>query len=405
MVSSTIDHMVAVTVFLAATLLFIGLFNQTIQTAIIYQRHRATATKASDLLDNMLLSPGSPINWGQTDVTPTVFGVQDPEFTQYHISPYSLMRLQSSVGTPVYYNVTGQYYSNVTVGDRNFMLVPYSSALNYSVATKLLGINNTYGFQLTLTPIVTVSIQETSPSPLTLEVTATGVGFPLSQATISYCFLKVDPSGPESPSYDISFGTVTADNTGSVTINIPGVASDDAYAFIAYARTGGLVGMGYTERTTDGEYVVPFVDSMENGSVLLAHSYNVQTDGDPEASVFYTATYVLLTEDFTLREMPLITEKEHVVYGHGSDQTYGNLTIPTHNPGILVIPYKTTGNNVHGVVLMPWGINALAFPVTFGGDPSKQEWVATDMRQVMVGGIAYQAKIAVWSLEGYQVVG
>ena len=57
MVSSTIDHMIAITVFLAATLLFIGLFNQTIQTAVIYQRHRATATKASDLLDNMLLSP------------------------------------------------------------------------------------------------------------------------------------------------------------------------------------------------------------------------------------------------------------------------------------------------------------------------------------------------------------
>ena len=54
MVSSTVDHMVAITVFLAATLLFIGLFNQTIQTAVIYQRHRATATKASDLLDGML---------------------------------------------------------------------------------------------------------------------------------------------------------------------------------------------------------------------------------------------------------------------------------------------------------------------------------------------------------------
>jgi hypothetical protein len=45
----------------------------------------------------------------------------------------------------------------------------------------------------------------------------------------------------------------------------------------------------------------------------------------------------------------------------------------------------------------------LGFPVLFGGDPSLQEWVATDMRQVTVGGIAYQANIAVWSLEGYQV--
>jgi hypothetical protein len=395
--------MVAVTVFLAATLLFIGLFNQTIQTAVIYQRHRATATKASDLLDGMLLSPGIPIDWGQTDVDPTGFGLQDPEFTQYKISPYSLMRLRSSVGNPVYYNVKGQYYSNVTIGDRNFMLVPYSLALNYSAATRLLGINNTYGFQLTLTSIVSVSIQETSPSPLTLKVTAAGVGFPLSGATISYCFLKVDPSGPESPSYDISFGTVTADDTGSATINVPGVASDDSYAFIAYARTGGLVGMGYTERTSYGEYVVPFIDSMENGRVLLAHSYNVQTDGDPDAAVSYNATYVLLTEDFTLREMPIITQGGTVVYRNGSDQTYGNLTIPTHNPGILVLPYK--GNNGDGITLMPWGISALAFPVTFGGDPTQQEWVATDMRQITIGGIAYQAKIAVWSLEGYRVIG
>ena len=142
MVSSTVDHMIAVTVFLAATLLFIGLFNQTIQTAVIYQRHRATATKASDLLDGMLLSPGIPVNWGQTNIDPTGFGLQDPEFTQYKISPYSLMRLRSSIGEPVYYNATGQYYSNVTMGDRNFMLVPYNLALDYSTATRLLGINN-----------------------------------------------------------------------------------------------------------------------------------------------------------------------------------------------------------------------------------------------------------------------
>jgi hypothetical protein len=403
MVSSTIDHMVAVTVFLAATLLFIGLFNQTIQTAVIYQRHRATATKASDLLDNMLLSPGIPVNWGQTDGDPTGFGLQDPEFTQYKVSPYSLMRLRSSVGEPVYYNATGQWYSNVTMGDRNFMLVPYSLALEYSTATRLLGINNTYGFQLTLTPIVTVSIQETSASPLTLKVTATGVGFPLSYATISYCFLKVGVQGG-SPNYEISFNTTTADDTGSANINIGGVAAGDAYALIVYARQSGLVGVGYHERVDAAKkYVIPFIDSFEDGLVLLAHSYDVHYGGPPESAVFYNATFVLLTEDFTLREMPITQEKTQIVYGHGSDKTYENVTIPTYNPGILVITY--TSNNEDGVVLMPWGMSSLAFPVVFGGDPSKQEWVATDMRQVMVGGIAYQAKIAVWSLEGYQVVG
>jgi hypothetical protein len=50
-------------------------------------------------------------------------------------------------------------------------------------------------------------------------------------------------------------------------------------------------------------------------------------------------------------------------------------------------------------------MSSLAFSTTFGGDPSQQEWVVTDMRHVTVGGIAYQAQIAVWSLEGYQVIG
>jgi len=406
MVSSTVDHMIAVTVFLAATLLFIGLFNQTIQTAVIYQRHRATATKASDLLDNMLLSPGIPVNWGQTDIDPTGFGLQDPEFTQYKMSPYSLMRLRSSVGDPVYYEATGQWYSNVTIDERNFMLVPYNLALDYSTVTRLLGINNTYGFQLTLTPIVSVSIEETQlANSLKLDIEVSGVGFPLSYATLSYCFLKVGIKGND-PYYDISFNTVTADDTGSRSITLDYVDEDDSYAFIVYARTGGLVGMGFHQRTNDdGDFVVPFIDSFEDGKVLLAHSYNVHEDAHPEATVFYNATYVLLTEDFTLREMPVTTDGNKVVYGHGTDQTFGNLTIATHNPGILIITYKTQGVNQNGVVLMPWGMSSLAFPVTFGGDPSKQEWVATDMRHVTVGGIAYQAQIALWSLEGYQVVG
>jgi hypothetical protein len=406
MVSSTIDHMVAVTVFLAATLLFIGLFNQTISTAVTYQRHRAIATKASDLLDGILLSPGIPINWGQTDGAPTGFGLQDPEFTQYQVSPYSLMRLRSSVGDPVYYSVTGQWYSNVTMGDRNFMLVPYNLALNYSVAARMLGINNTYGFHLTLTPIVSVSIKDTQlpNSTLKLDIGVSGIGFPLSYATISYCFLKVESHGNDPYCY-ISTGTVTADDTGSRSINIENMEANDSYAVIVYARTGGIVGMGFHERTNDnGDYVVPFIDSFEDGRMLLAHSYNVQADSHPESTVFYNATYVVLTEDFTLREMPVIMDGDKVVYGHGTDQTFGNVTISTHNPGILVVSYKTQGN-YDGVSLMPWGISSLAFPVTFGGDASQQEWVATDMRQVTIGGIAYQAQIAVWSLEGYQVNG
>jgi hypothetical protein len=70
----------------------------------------------------------------------------------------------------------------------------------------------------------------------------------------------------------------------------------------------------------------------------------------------------------------------------------------------LIITYKKSTVE-GGLVMMPWGVSSLAFPVVFGGDPMTQEWVATDMRQVMVGGVTYQATLALWSLEGYQVIG
>jgi hypothetical protein len=404
MVSSTVDHMIAVTVFLAATLLFIGLFNQTIQTAVIYQRHRATATKASDLLDNMLLSSGIPINWGQTDIDPTGFGLQDPEFTQYRISPFSLMRLNSATGTPVYYYKTGSSYSNITIGSKNFLLVSNTSAITYSSALRLLGINNTYGFQLTMTPIVTVEVTEdNAANPLRLSLDVQGTGFPLANAEITYCLITVSLQGAY-PSYNSNYGIEYTDEQGSATLVFNEVTSDSvSYAFIVYAHLGGLVGVGYYERvSSDHEYVIPFIDNLSEGRILIAHSWDVHSYDPPVAEVKYNASFVFLAEDYTLREMPLEHSAGHVNYGDGSP--YEVVNIPTDNPGILIITYKKSAHE-GGVVMMPWGISSMAFPTVFGGDPTQQEWVATDMRQVTVGGIAYQAKIAVWSLEGYQVIG
>jgi hypothetical protein len=414
MAGSTIDHLVSLMVFLGAILLFISLFNQTLQTAILYQRHRNFATKCSDLLDNILLNPGyplewegaQPIEWGKLNCTPTGFGLQDPEFTQYRLSPYSLMRLLSSTGTPVYYNATGLYYSNITMGDRGFLLVPYTLTLNYSTATKLLGINNTYGIQLSITPIISISIKESQISnTLTLKVSALGMGFPLSNAAVSYCFLRVNEQGGQSsPSYAISFNTAYTNDEGVAVLTFQNVSASTSYAFIVYAHISGLIGIGYYDRVFDKQYVIPFIDSFEEKRVLLAHSYDVHYFGPPVSAVFYNATFVLLTEDFTLREMPLGEGKvDKVVYGHGSEKTYKNITIPTYNPGILIISYQS--NNGYGVVLMPWGISSMAFPVSFGEDPLGKEWVATDIRQALVNNIAYQAKLALWSLQGYQVIG
>jgi hypothetical protein len=407
MTGVTIDHIVSLAVLLAAILLFVGLFNQTIQTAILYQSHRYLATKCSDLLDNMLLNSGSPLDsvnsafWGRTNSTPTTFGLQDPEFTQYELSPFSLMRLNYSLGNPIYYPITKMYYSGATTGFGKSLLVPSNEAVNYSTVAGLLGINGTYGFSLTLAPIVTVSINPTQITPpLSLTVTVTGNGYPLANANVSYCLVNVTGQA-QYPSYSITSGTATTNSQGQAFLIFPGFdGTRTSYAIVAYARSSGLVGAGdYENILYNNNYPVPFIGDFSNGSVLLANSADVY--GGSSNTIAYNATFVLLSQDFTLREMPLSN-----ITGNISPGTYGNIAIPTNNtgiPGILVITYEKDQAD-SGIVLMPWGISSMSFPVVFGANPLAKDWVATDTRLVTVSGVSYQAKLALWSLQGYQVV-
>jgi hypothetical protein len=90
--------------------------------------------------------------------------------------------------------------------------------------------------------------------------------------------------------------------------------------------------------------------------------------------------------------------------GHDPQHAYDTLTIGTSNPGIIITTYRKSAQET-GIVVTPWGLSSLAFPMTFGGDLSNRSWIATDLRQVRISGIAYQAKLSVWSISGYQVNG
>jgi hypothetical protein len=393
---------VAVTVLLAAILLFIGLFNQTIQTAIIYQRHRYLATKCSDTLDNILLNPGIPPSWGLNSANPTGFGLQDPEFTQYKLSPFSLMRLDS--GLNVTYSTDGRNYSYTTTGFGQSLLVSHDQVVDPKTAASLMGINGSYDFSLTMTPIVNVSISEKQTNPLNVIVKVAGSGYPLANSNISYCFIKNTGTGSQYPSYMIQCNATTTDSLGTASLNLGTYdQTRESYALIAYARTSGLVGVGSYQhfRYTDS-YPTPLVSSFASGKILIAHSRDIVNSSSP-LPITYNATFVILTQDFTLREMPLENATERI--GKANPGTSGTMTIQTDNPGILVVSYmKDNSSDSSGIVLMPWGTSSMAFPTTFGDDPKYNEWVTTDIRQVTVGNIAYQAKLALWSLEGYQVV-
>ena len=403
MAGATIDHIVALIVLLAALLLFVGLFNQTIQTAILYQSHRNLATECSDLLDSMLLNPGSPLDsanttfWGITNSTPTIFGLQDPEFTQYELSPFSLMRLNYSSGSPLYYPMTKMYYSNLTVGFGKSLLVPFNEVVNYSTVTGLLGINGTYGFSLTISPILTVNISPVQATPLNLAVTVTGNGYPIANANVTYCLVNVTGQA-QYPSYSITSGTSLTNSQGQAFLSFPGFnGTQTSYALIAYASSSGLVGEGdYENILYNNNYPVPLIGDFSSGRLLFANSANVY--GGNNQTIAYNPTFVLLDQDFNLREMPLSN-----VTGSISQGTYSNVVIPTNNTGILVVTYEKDQNN-SGIVLMPWGVSPLSFPVVFGANPLAKEWVTTDTRLVTVGGVSYQAKLELWSIQGYNVV-
>ena len=391
-------------------MLFVSFFGQSIQTAIIYQQHQGTALKCSDLLDNMLLNPGSPSSWGQSDVAPASFGVQDPEFTQYQLSAFSLMRLAMSGDTVEYYKTPNIYYTSYSPSSGAVLVTSNAYSLNYSEALMLLGVNGTYGFQLSLTPDVNVSITEThASSPLTLAITATGAGFPFSGATVNYCLIQVTLGQSEAqyPSYVMLNGTTTTNQQGMASLSFPQVSnSNQIYAFVAYASLDGVVGVGYHTRVSESDQsIVPILQDMSSQTVVLAHSYDLNNSNAPTASLQYNATFVISTQDNTLTELSL----------NGSAQSYGlltsgkgnptqNVTLPTCSTGILIVTYQESSSQ-GGVILMPWGVDALAFPVSFGGNPEQQEWVATDLRQVMIGDVTYQAKLSVWSDTQMQVIG
>jgi hypothetical protein len=408
--AASIDHLVSLIIFVSAIMLFIGMFSQIIRTGIDYQQHKAIAAKCSDLLDNMLLSPGIPPNWGQLSSSPEGFGLQAVEFTQYRLSPFSLMRLRSNTGTPVTYSMTNQTYSNITMGFGQSLLVPYNEALDYSTASKLLGVNGTYGFSLTLTPIVNVAISLKQSNPLILSVSASGTGFPLANAEVDYSLVTVDTHGGGAyPDYIISTGATTTDTAGSASVSLGINHNSTSYAFLASVHLSGLTGIGYFEHVTyPTDYIVPFIGSTEDKTALLAHSYDVTSQGNASAAIHYSATFLVLSEDYTFNEMPITNETGGTTgllnSGQDPDHAYDTITIGTSNPGILVVAYSKSAQET-GIVVMPWGLSSLAFPMTFGGDPKNTSWVATDLRQVMVNRIAYQAKLSVWSLVGHQVNG
>jgi hypothetical protein len=174
----------------------------------------------------------------------------------------------------------------------------------------------------------------------------------------------------------------------------------ETYAVVVYSRLSGLLGLGYyTHKTFDqGAGIMPFVVDYEAGEAYLAHSWDVHDQGVPVPDYKYNATFFILTDDFDFVTWPIENSTGGLNYG---SKNYASTALPVGHPGFLLVTYLSGGS--FGVSLMPWGIGTLAVSTVFGANPPGNAWTATDVRQVVVDQMAYQARITCWSLKGYQI--
>ena len=279
--------------------------------------------------------------------------------------------------------------------------MPVSESVDYATASRLLGVNGSYGFQLSITPTLKITISEIKLDPLMLEVKVEGPGFPLSGATLNYLLYWVYVADDQR-FFNVTSASAQTDSVGVVSLDFsddPYVDGSKAYTIIVNVHFSGLQGVGYRTRetTTNAGNIMPFVESFENGSILLAHKWGKNDPEGSSAALHFNATFFVLSDDFELSRMQNWTGL--VNYGQG--KPFYRIHIPTSSMGFLIVT-SWTGND-YGMIIMPWGISTLGFSVLFGGNPAGNVWAATDLRQVTVDQMAYQAQIICWSLQGYQV--
>jgi hypothetical protein len=280
--------------------------------------------------------------------------------------------------------------------------------INYSIASTLLGINGTYGFQLSLTPTVNISIAEISTSPLKLSLNVIGTGFPLANATVNYLLIpiSVGASYPNFQTISNQVGSNITDVTGSTSVTFPNfsLTPNQTYAFVAYAYLDGITGIGYYQHSPVGnQRIEPFLNPLSTQNVTLAHSDDIPNNSTTATTLYYNSSFILESQSYALQQTSIGSSNTFGSVTSGTGNEPVSISIGSYTPGILVIAYSNAGNN--GVVMMPWGFSSLCFPLKFGGNPINQGWVSTDMRQVQINGVSYQAKLSLWSIQNNQGVG
>jgi len=131
----------------------------------------------------------------------------------------------------------------------------------------------------------------------------------------------------------------------------------------------------------------------------LANSNDVPTTSPSASTLYYNSTFILESENYAFEQASIGGSASSGSVTSGSGNPPVSLAMGGYTQGILIVAYKNAGNS--GVTMMPWGFSSLSFPLTFGNSPINQSWIATDLRQVEINGVSYQATLSLWSTQSY----
>jgi hypothetical protein len=147
------------------------------------------------------------------------------------------------------------------------------------------------------------------------------------------------------------------------------------------------------------QYVVPFLSPVSTLKVNLANSNDVPVNSTTDTPLNYTSTFIFESENYAFEQTPIGGSSSSGVLHSGKGYLPATISMGSYTPGILVIAYSNGANS--GVAMMPWGFSSLGFSLTFGNFPANQSWIATDLRQVEINGVSYQATLSLWSTQSY----
>ena len=390
-----IDTTVAFIAFILIFVVTLATFNSIVISGLNYVNLRQVTLVANDLIDNMLLTPGSPANWGQLNVQPSAFGLQNPGFKAYSLSPFDPLRMMQPNGTII---VNGVSYSTFILPGGQTMWQPTTSLVNYTTAQKLLGLSGTYGFKITLTPTLTVTITPTNQNPLTLNMTVSAPGGPVYNANIGFTlfYIPSNVNGNNPPPVYSFFAKFPTDTLGHATVLFPFDASTTAYSGIATVAAGGILATQMIGNTDFSQVkMFPVLQNIATGAGLMIHQCTYQNN--PPCGIYnYNASLYIPAADGSLQQISLGGGTGSVTPGQP-----GAFQFPLGQPGIVIIGFNGPGlAKKAGFFVLPWGYNTLSLSLFFGGTPSTVRVVASVRRAALMGTIHYQAVLTLWKLSG-----